>query len=435
MHFVDQVTIQVESGPGGNGMVAWRREKYEPHGGPAGGDGGRGGDVILEASTDLGTLLDFQFKVVYRAEPGENGRHKNQHGRGGESLIIKVPCGTVVRDTETGQAIADLTEPGQQALVAQGGRGGRGNSRFISSTRQSPQFAEPGEPGIIRSLGLELKLIADVGLMGFPNTGKSTFISVVSAAKPKIADYPFTTLVPNLGVVRKPDGDGVVFADIPGLIEGASQGAGLGHAFLRHIERNRLLLHLVDLASPEATTPIERYRLLNQELDLYSAQTGVALNTKPQVVVLTKIDALLPEDIDRWVGEFTAISSQNLLHVFAVSSVARQGIDPLLHYVFDQLATLPKFEQVVDVVTDTKATDHDDSAFTVERDGGVWVIEGGKIQRLLSVTDLRNSAAVSRTLNIFKAMGVHTALRKAGAQPGDTVQIGAMVFEFTPELV
>jgi GTPase len=251
MQFVDHVRIVVESGAGGDGMVAWRREKYVAYGGPAGGDGGEGGDVYLEATDDLHTLLDFKYRSQFKAGDGDRGRPKNQHGKAGEDLIIKVPCGTVVYDTETNKPIADLTEVGAKALIASGGRGGRGNSRFASSRRQAPQFSEPGEPGIHREIDLELKLIADVGLIGLPNAGKSTLISVISAAKPKIADYPFTTLTPNLGVVRRPSGDGIVVADIPGLIEGASDGVGLGHDFLRHIERNRLLLHLVDIATTD----------------------------------------------------------------------------------------------------------------------------------------------------------------------------------------
>jgi GTPase len=247
--FVDKATIHVKSGSGGNGMVAWRREKYVPYGGPAGGDGGRGGDVFVEATADLNTLMDFKYQSIFKAEDGEKGGPKNMHGKAGKDVTIRVPCGTIVRDADTGHAIADLREPGDRVLVAAGGRGGRGNSRFTSSKRQAPQFAEPGEPGIERNLELELKLLAEVGIIGLPNAGKSTLISVISAAKPKIADYPFTTLIPNLGVVRKPNGDGIVVADIPGLVEGASDGIGLGHEFLRHVERTRLLLHLVDVST------------------------------------------------------------------------------------------------------------------------------------------------------------------------------------------
>ena len=260
--FLDKAKIKILSGKGGNGIVAWRREKYVDKGGPAGGDGGRGGDVYFVADEDMTTLMDFQYQSIFKAENGENGRPKTQHGKGGKDLYIKVPLGTVIKDPENDKIIADLTQPEQKVLVAKGGRGGRGNARFATSQKRAPQFCEPGEPGIERALELELKLIADVGLLGMPNAGKSTLISVISEAKPKIADYPFTTLVPHLGVVKKPSGDGYVVADIPGLIEGASEGIGLGHEFLRHVERCRFLIHVVDITQENA---IENYNKINLE--------------------------------------------------------------------------------------------------------------------------------------------------------------------------
>ena len=267
MQFLDKTKIRIVSGRGGNGMVAWRREKYVDKGGPAGGDGGKGGDVYLIADENMSTLMDFKYQSVFKAECGENGGIKNCHGRWAKDLYIKVPVGTVVKDVKTGNVIADLTEHEQQVLVAKGGRGGRGNARFATSQKRAPQFCEPGEPSIDRELILELKLIADVGLLGMPNAGKSTLISRISSAKPKIADYPFTTLIPNLGVVRGVNGDGFVVADIPGLIEGASEGVGLGHDFLRHVERCRFLVHLVDLTEEN---PFDNYKIINNDIDLGS---------------------------------------------------------------------------------------------------------------------------------------------------------------------
>ncbi len=422
MQFVDHVRIVVESGAGGDGIVSWRREKYVPHGGPAGGDGGHGGSVYIEASSDLHTLLDFKYQSQFKGEPGERGRNKNQHGKSGEDLIIKVPCGTVIYDVDTRHAIADLLTTGERILVAAGGRGGRGNARFISSTRQAPQFAEPGEPAIRRELDLELKLLADVGLIGLPNAGKSTLISVISAAKPKIADYPFTTLTPNLGVVRKPSGDGVVVADIPGLIEGASEGVGLGHDFLRHIERTRLLLHLVDMASSEGE-PLKAYETINAELLHYSQK----LARKPQIVVLSKMDAVSPEAAEAYQKQFEALSPYP---VFLLSAVTRQGLDPLLHAMFKTLDTLPPEAEVVEVVPDINAFNNDDSAFEVLHKGKTLHVLGGKLDRLVRVTDFRNPAATRRLVNIFKAMGVFTELKRVGAQVGQVVMIGGQEFEY-----
>ncbi len=434
MKFIDNVTFEIESGSGGDGMVAWRREKYEPMGGPHGGDGGKGGSVILEASEDLNTLLEFRFNARYVAKDGVNGGPKGKHGRGSDDLILKVPCGTVVRDAETGEAVADLTHPGDTAMVAQGGRGGRGNMRFSSSRRQAPQFAEPGEPGIARRLTLELKLIADVGLLGFPNAGKSTLISVLSAAKPKIADYPFTTLTPNLGMVKgptRPDGseNGVLFADIPGLIEGASEGHGLGHDFLRHVERTRLLLHLVDISGIEHD-PMDAYQLINLELARHSR----SLSEKPQVVILTKMDTVDEAVVADWQQQFAAKVPAGT-QVLAISAVAKQGLEELRHAVFALLETMPPQETVVPLVEDTKATNHDDSEFEIEFEDNAYHITGGKVERLLRATDPRNLAAVHRLWNIYKAMGVHKALARAGAKEGDTVIICGDEFSFAPEVM
>lgn len=401
-------------------MVAWRREKYVDKGGPAGGDGGRGGDVYLVASPDISTLLDFQYQSIFKAENGENGRGKSQHGHCGKDVYVNVPLGTIVRDVATGKVIADLTEEGQVALVAKGGRGGRGNARFATAQKRAPQFCEPGEAGIERTLDLELKLIADVGLLGMPNAGKSTLISVISSAKPKIADYPFTTLVPNLGVVKKHNGDSYVVADIPGLIEGASLGTGLGHEFLRHVERCRFLLHVVDLT---LENPMENYQKINEELKKHDTR----LSEVYQIVVLNKIDAVLPEIAEKYCEEFKNTAQD----VFMISAASRQGVDELLDFMSIKVDEIPKPEIVVEVHEDDAAYDNDDSAFSIYKvDKNSFVIEGGKLFRLANVTDSRNNEQIHRFQNILKSMGVFEALVQAGAKDGDSVKIGHIEFDY-----
>ncbi|PZU95960.1 MAG: GTPase ObgE [Pseudanabaena sp.] len=323
MHFIDRVTIQVKSGDGGDGLVAFRREKYVPAGGPAGGNGGNGGSVILQATTDLQTLLDFRFENIFKAENGERGGPSNMTGKRGSDRIIKVPVGTVVMNEATGEVLGDLVEIDQTLVVARGGKGGLGNKYFLSNQNRAPDYALPGLPGEELTLYLELKLIAEVGIIGLPNAGKSTLISVVSAARPKIADYPFTTLVPNLGVVSKPSGDGIVFADIPGLIEGASEGIGLGHDFLRHVERTKLLIHLIDVTQED---PLLAYHTIQEELAAY----GHGLADKPQILALNKIDAMLPEDVE-------AIAAQFDLPILAISAASKKGLDKLLQSVWKLL--------------------------------------------------------------------------------------------------
>ena len=418
--FLDKARIKILSGKGGNGMVAWRREKYVDKGGPAGGDGGKGGDVYLVATTDISTLLDFQHQSIFKAENGENGRGKSQHGHCGKDISIRVPLGTIVKDVSTGKIIADLTEDGQIVLVAKGGRGGRGNARFATSQKRAPQFCEPGEAGIERTLDLELKLIADVGLLGMPNAGKSTLISVISSAKPKIADYPFTTLVPNLGVVKKHDGDSYVVADIPGLIEGASEGTGLGHEFLRHVERCRFLLHIVDLS---LENPIENYKKINDEL----AKHDTRLSKVYQILVLNKIDAISQEDKERLYNEFKTLSDD----IFLISAATKQGLNELLNFMANKVDEIPKPEIEVEVEEDDAAIDNDDSAFSVYKvDKNSFVIEGGKLFRLANVTDARNAEQIYRFQNILKAMGVFEALIQAGAKDGDSVKIGHIEFDY-----
>ncbi len=326
--FIDRAKIFVQGGHGGNGCVAFRREKFVPKGGPSGGSGGKGGDVILVADRNVHTLLDFKYKRHYRAERGRHGEGNKRTGKSGKDLIIKVPVGTVVRDVETGELLGDLTRHGERLIVARGGRGGRGNAEFATPTRQAPDFAEPGEPGEERWIELELKLLADVGLIGFPNAGKSTFLSKISAAKPEIADYPFTTLRPILGVAKVGDFSFVV-ADIPGLIEGAHAGKGLGHEFLRHVERTKLLLHLIDLTNPEME-PLEAFEKINRELELYSPE----LVKKPQIVVGTKIDAL--SDRSK-IEELKRAFEERGYPFFAVSAVTGEGMKGLMHFVSSKL--------------------------------------------------------------------------------------------------
>ncbi len=322
MKFVDKAKIHVKAGSGGNGCVAWRREKFVPLGGPAGGNGGKGGDVILKADSRLQTLMDFKYKIHFKAERGQHGSGSNKHGKAGEDLVIKVPVGTVVKDAETGKVIADLTKEGQEVVVAKGGKGGKGNAAFKTSTNQAPDYAEEGEKGEERWIELELKLLADVGIIGFPNAGKSTLISVLSNAKPKIADYPFTTLSPVLGVVKLDIGKSLVLADIPGLIEGASQGAGLGHEFLRHIERTKFLVHVIDISDFREREPLEAFEIINKEMEQYSLE----LTKKPQIVVGNKIDILSDkEEINRLKKAF----EEKGYRFIPVSLATKEGIDEL----------------------------------------------------------------------------------------------------------
>ena len=420
MKFVDKTKIRVVSGRGGNGMVAWRREKYVDKGGPAGGDGGRGGDVYLVADENMSTLMDFKHKSVFKAEAGENGGIKNMHGACAKDLYIKVPVGTVVKDVKTGNIIADLKTHDQKALVAKGGRGGRGNARFATAQKRAPQFCEPGEPSIERELFLELKLIADVGLLGMPNAGKSTLISRISSAKPKIADYPFTTLIPNLGVVKKRSGDGYVVADIPGLIEGASEGVGLGFDFLRHVERCRFLLHVIDSTEEN---PFENYKKINLELAKHSEH----LANLYQIVVLNKIDAIDGDRKNKLLNQFKAVASD----VFEISAVTGENVERLLDFVGDKVDEIPKVETEIVVEEDLGAYYNDDSAFEIFKVAkDTFIIEGGKIERIAGVTDERNTEQVIRFQNILKGMGVFEALSQKGIKDGDTIIIGHLEFVF-----
>ncbi len=429
--FVDQVTIEVKAGSGGNGAVAFRREKYVPFGGPNGGDGGRGGDIILEADSNLSTLLDFRYQRLYEAPDGGMGTSRDMHGKNAEDIVMKVPLGTTITDTATGQVVCDLTEHAQRAVIAHGGVGGRGNAHFSSSTHQAPKYAENGEPGEERKLMLELKLLADIGLIGYPNVGKSTLIAALSAARPKIADYPFTTLVPNLGVVRVDDEHTFVVADIPGLIEGASDGIGLGHQFLRHVERTRLLAHLVDMSPMTGREPLDDYAVINRELEKYDAR----LADLPQIVVLNKIDVADAELVEMVTQELAAQGRT----VFTVSAATRQGLEPLVFALAERLSTLPIPAPVVDeetlrITVDTMTRRRQDRRWLASRNSeGVYIVEGKGIERLISMTNLDNEAAVTRLQKTLEKTGIIAKLRSLGAGQGDAVKIGKTEFDFFDE--
>lgn len=425
--FVDKAKIYVKGGDGGNGLVAFRREKFVPEGGPSGGDGGRGGDVIFLVDEGLRTLMDFRYQKHFKADRGEHGQRKNMHGKNAEDLVVKVPPGTMVRDEATGNLLADLTEHGQSAVIAKGGRGGRGNARFVTSVNRVPGFAENGEPGEEHWVILELKLLADVGLVGFPNAGKSTLLSRVSKATPKIAAYPFTTIAPNLGVVTVPDGRSFVLADIPGLIEGAHEGAGLGHEFLRHIERTRVLIHLVDGAGSEGRDPLEDFQTINRELALHNP----SLARKKQIVGFNKMD--LPEARERWpLAEKWFL--KNEFQVLPLSGVTGEGMDQLLYLAanaLDEVQSEPEEEYEAQRVYRAE----DEREFTITREGpSEYRVEGKFLERLVAMTNLDNEEALFRFHRILRRLGVEKALRNAGAADGDTVRIRNAEFELNPGL-
>ena len=411
--FIDKVKIKIQSGRGGNGAVAWRREKFVDKGGPAGGDGGRGGNVYFVADKNMSTLLDFTYKSVYKAEDGENGRNKNCHGKDGKDIFLKAPVGAIIRDLKTGKVIADLNEDEKTIIIAKGGRGGRGNARFATAQKRAPQFCEPGEAPVERELELELMLIADVGLLGMPNAGKSSFISKISSAKPKIADYPFTTLVPNLGVVKKPLGDGFVVADIPGIIEGAHQGVGLGFEFLKHVQRCRFLIHVVDISSPEA---IQNFQTINAELEKYSKD----LSSLYQVVMLNKTDVVDDNYVKEMIQKFKEFNND----VFAVSCATGDGINEFLNHLYKKVDEIPHPENPLKIEYDTGFDDNDDSEFSVIKlNKNTFLVDGGKIRRLAGVTDIRNTQQMRRLANILDSMGVYQELKKLGLKENDTILV------------
>ncbi|MGG0942778.1 GTPase ObgE [Bacillus subtilis] len=425
--FVDQVKVYVKGGDGGNGMVAFRREKYVPKGGPAGGDGGKGGDVVFEVDEGLRTLMDFRYKKHFKAIRGEHGMSKNQHGRNADDMVIKVPPGTVVTDDDTKQVIADLTEHGQRAVIARGGRGGRGNSRFATPANPAPQLSENGEPGKERYIVLELKVLADVGLVGFPSVGKSTLLSVVSSAKPKIADYHFTTLVPNLGMVETDDGRSFVMADLPGLIEGAHQGVGLGHQFLRHIERTRVIVHVIDMSGLEGRDPYDDYLTINQELSEYNLR----LTERPQIIVANKMD--MPEAAENLEAFKEKLTDD--YPVFPISAVTREGLRDLLFEVANQLENTPEFplydEEELTQNRVMYTMENEEVPFNITRDpDGVFVLSGDSLERLFKMTDFSRDESVKRFARQMRGMGVDEALRERGAKDGDIIRLLEFEFEF-----
>ncbi len=418
--FIDVAKIKVSAGKGGDGAVAWRREKYEPAGGPAGGDGGKGGSVLVTTDTGLHTLMDFRYQKVYQAENGENGRGKKQFGKDGESIVLKVPLGTLIKDQATGRVIADLKEKDQTFVLAQGGRGGKGNAKYTTSTRQAPSFAQAGSMGESREVTLELKVLADVGLIGFPNVGKSTLLSVLSKARPKIADYHFTTLSPNLGVVPVKNGASFVMADIPGLIEGASQGVGLGHDFLKHIERTRMLVHVLDMSGHEGRDPLEDFETINRELKDYHEK----LAEKPQLVFANKMDLPMSEDnLLRFKEKYKD------LPVFVGSAATTKDLDQLVYAIVEELKDLPYEVQTFD---EAYVAEEEDRApgIVVHKDQGRYKVEGPYIDKLLRSTYFDDRDSLRYFQENLRKNGVVDKLRDLGIQEGDTVYMNDYEFEF-----
>ena len=418
--FVDKAKIRIKAGDGGDGAVSFHREKYVAAGGPDGGDGGKGGDIVFVADDNFSTLIDFRYKRKYVAERGQNGSAKNCSGRNASDLVIKVPRGTVIKDAETGRILADISTDEPQ-VIAKGGRGGKGNARFATPTRQIPRFAKPGFPGEEYVVTLELKLIADVGLVGFPNVGKSTLISVVSAAKPKIANYHFTTLNPNLGVVDLDGGKGFVIADIPGLIEGASEGVGLGHQFLRHIERTKVIIHIVDAASTEGRDPIADIKAINKELENYNPK----LLERPQVIAANKIDVIYDDGSDPVQAIRDAFEPEGI-KVYPISAVTGQGVKELLYAVrtlLDNFKDEPVlFEKEFDY---DELMDNPNESFEVSiNEDGVYVVNGPKIDKMLGYTNLESEKGFDFFQKFMKRSGVLDELEKLGIAEGDTVIVG-----------
>ena len=421
--FTDYTKIIVKSGDGGNGAATVRREKYVAAGGPDGGDGGNGGNVYFQVDKDKNTLIDFRYNRKFKAKNGENGSGSHCNGKYGEDLVIKVPIGTVVKDVETGRVIADLSHPDQKELILKGGRGGRGNSHFATATRQAPRFSEDGERGEEKELILELKLLADVGLLGFPNVGKSTFLSVVTDAKPKIANYHFTTIVPNLGVVKTKDGSGFVIADIPGIIEGASEGVGLGIQFLRHVERTRLLLHFLDVSGQEGRNPIEDFYAINKELEKYSEK----LSRRKQIIVANKIDVIQDEKLLKQVEE---LAKKENLKLFKVSAVTKQGIQELIDYVTEELKQLPK-EELVEI-EDSKIYTLEDKKdqWNIKKEDGVFIVTGRAVERLMGRINIEDNESMYYLQKCLKNMGIEDKLKELGVCEGDTVILDGWELEW-----
>lgn len=428
--FVDKAKIYVKGGDGGAGLVAFRREKYVPEGGPAGGDGGRGGDVIFRVDEGLRTLMDFRYQRHFKADKGIKGRNKSQHGANADHMIVRIPPGTILIDDDTQEIIADMTRHGQQVVVARGGRGGRGNTRFATANNTAPELAENGEEGQERYVVMELKVMADVGLVGFPSVGKSTLLSVVSAAQPKIGAYHFTTITPNLGVVDVGDGRSFVMADLPGLIEGASEGIGLGHEFLRHVERTRIIIHVVDMSGSEGRDPFEDWVLINDELKQYNA----SLIDRPQIVAANKMD--MPESEENLISFRERVAEVRPdLEIMPISSLTRQGVQELLYRATDILDSIPVAPVVEEVAETTerkvyKLEAEEDNSFTITRDNEAFVVTSPRIERMLKRMQLSTHDAILKLARTLRHMGVDAELRKRGAVEGTIVRIADFEFEF-----
>ena len=414
--FTDYVKITVKSGDGGNGAVSFRREKYVAAGGPDGGDGGKGGNVYFYVDSDANTLVDFRYKKKFKAENGKNGEGSHRFGKSGEDLHIGVPRGTIIKDAKTNMVLADLSEEKQEELILPGGRGGKGNSHFATSKRQAPHFAVDGEKGIEKELILELKLLADVGLLGFPNVGKSTFLSRTTSATPKIANYHFTTLEPNLGVVKLDYGASFVIADIPGIIEGASEGTGLGLQFLRHVERTRLLLHVIDVSGVEGRDPVQDFNIINEELKKYSEK----LANRKQIIVANKIDSMQDESL---YNKLEKMAKEKNIEIWKISAVTGEGVNELLHHVADVLKELPK-EEITEITGGEKIyTLEDEQQFTITKEDGIFVVDGPGVQKIMRRVNLEDNESLYYFQRCLDELGVNKALKEAGVQEGDTVKV------------
>lgn len=421
--FTDYVKIIAKAGNGGDGAVSFRREKYVAAGGPDGGDGGKGGSVYFEVDPDSNTLIDFRYQKKFKAENGKNGEGAHRYGKSGEDLVIKVPLGTIIKDAETGRVLADLSEQKQKELILAGGRGGKGNSHFATSTRQAPRFSQEGEKGEEKELILELKLLADVGLLGFPNVGKSTLLSVVTDATPKIADYHFTTLEPNLGVVKGEYGDSFVIADIPGIIEGASQGIGLGIQFLRHIERTRLLLHVIDVSGTEGRNPVKDFETINEELKQYSEK----LSQRKQIIVANKVDSMqdtkLYEDLEK-------MAKEKGLEIYQISAATGQGVKELMKHVSEILKTLPK-EDLIEIQKEEKIyTMEEEEDISVRKEDGVYIVSGILVEKLMRTINLEDNESLHYFHRRLNEMGINQRLKELGIKDGDWVQISDYELEW-----
>ena len=418
--FTDYTKIIIKSGDGGNGAATFRREKYVAAGGPDGGDGGNGGNIYFQVDKDKNTLIDFRYNKKFKAKNGENGSGNHCNGKYGEDLYIKVPIGTVVKDVKTGKVVVDLSKPNQKELILKGGRGGRGNSHFATATRQAPRFSEDGEKGEEKELILELKLLADVGLLGFPNVGKSTFLSTVTEARPKIANYHFTTLEPNLGVVKMKNGDGFVIADIPGIIEGASEGVGLGIQFLRHVERTRLLLHFLDVSGQEGRNPVEDFYAINEELKKYSEK----LSTRKQIIVANKIDVIQDEKL------LEEVAKKEGLELYKISGATKQGVQELIDHVSEVLKTLPK-EDLIEIEDKIVYTLEDEKQqCEIKKQDEVFIVTGKAVERLMGRINIEDNESMYYLQKSLRNMGIEEQLKEMGICEGDTVIIAGWEMEW-----